>query len=188
MTNQAARDSVLHYMAPLTAGLAGPDVIEVCVNRPGEMYVETRVGWRCVEAPACTDVWGRGFAATVATWSAQVVSEAMPVLSATLPAGERVQIVVPPATAAGTMSVTIRKPSSVSMRLSGLSSGGLFTQTRAAADREGTAGLVELYRAGTVGAVSASCGEGAAKHSDCGCDGVWQDDPEQGVDRGDSAG
>ena len=148
MSDSAAREMVLLALEPLAPALAAPDVIEVCVNRPGEMYVETRAGWRCEAVPALTELWGKRFAATAATWSAQQVNEARPVLSATLPGGERVQIVIPPATPAGTISVTIRKPSSVSMGLDRLGSGGLFVETRAAVDRAGTAELLELYREG----------------------------------------
>ena len=40
-----------------------------------------------------------------------------PILSATLNNGERVQVVIPPATKKGKISITIRKPSKVRYKL-----------------------------------------------------------------------
>ncbi|MDR6901411.1 type IV secretion system protein VirB11 [Rhizobium miluonense] len=48
-------------------------------------------------------------------------------MSASLPDEERIQIVVPPATTKGTVSLTIRKPSSVTLTLDDLEEGGLFS-------------------------------------------------------------
>ena len=47
----------------------------------------------------------------VANFTSQRVSPTEPLLSATLPSGERIQIVLPPATEEGTVSITIRRPS-----------------------------------------------------------------------------
>ena len=33
--------------------LAAPDVTEICINRPGQFYLERADGWRCVDAPEC---------------------------------------------------------------------------------------------------------------------------------------
>ncbi|WP_208541838.1 ATPase, T2SS/T4P/T4SS family, partial [Bartonella capreoli] len=50
-----------------------------------------------------------------------------PILSATLPNNERIQIVIPPAVEKDTISMTIRKPSSRSFSLEDLSNNGLFS-------------------------------------------------------------
>lgn len=31
-----------------------PDVTEICINRPGEIYLENRSGWQRVEVPSLT--------------------------------------------------------------------------------------------------------------------------------------
>ena len=53
-----------------------------------------------------------------------------PILSATLPGNERIQIVLPPAVPTGTVSLTIRKPSTVNLSLAELAASGLFERTR----------------------------------------------------------
>lgn len=52
----------------------------------------------------------RRLAWAVASFSHQSIDERRPILSATLPGDERMQIVIPPATLKGTVSLTIRKP------------------------------------------------------------------------------
>jgi len=66
-------------------------------------------------------------ARAIASYSNQAINEARPLLSAFLPDEDRIQIVVPPATSKGTVSVTIRKPSSVTLTLDDLEAGGLFS-------------------------------------------------------------
>ena len=46
--------SVVEFLRPLREQLDAAGVLEVCVNRPGELLVETVDGWRCVPAPEMT--------------------------------------------------------------------------------------------------------------------------------------
>ncbi|MEO7007956.1 MAG: P-type DNA transfer ATPase VirB11, partial [Caldimonas sp.] len=46
--------SVIEFLRPLKQQLDGPGVLEVCVNRPGELLVETVRGWQSVAAPTLT--------------------------------------------------------------------------------------------------------------------------------------
>ena len=46
--------SVITFLQPLRMALDAPGVLEVCVNRPGELLVETQHGWQAVAAPAMT--------------------------------------------------------------------------------------------------------------------------------------
>ena len=46
-----AATSVVEFLRPLREQLDAPGVLEVCVNRPGELLVETVSGWRTVVAP-----------------------------------------------------------------------------------------------------------------------------------------
>ena len=45
--------------------LASPDVTGICINRPGELYLETRHGWRREEAPGLTFARARQFCTAV---------------------------------------------------------------------------------------------------------------------------
>jgi len=43
--------SVIEFLRPLRNQLDAPGVLEVCVNRPGEMLVEMEDGWHALAAP-----------------------------------------------------------------------------------------------------------------------------------------
>ena len=113
-------------LAPFSALLAAEDVYELCVNQPGAAMLEGKAGWQRVLVPEATVIHLEQLAAVVATYSKQAISAGRPILSATLPDGERIQIVLPPAVAPGLVSLTIRKPSKVTYSLGALADAGLF--------------------------------------------------------------
>ncbi len=112
--------------------LADSEVTELCINRPGEVFLETRSGWRRESIPFADADWCRRFAKLIANATRQRVDETSPLLSASLPTGERVQIVLPPATTKDCVAITIRRPSDRVWSLSELASQGLFRCTRRA--------------------------------------------------------
>ena len=91
------------YLRPFARFLEQPDVTEVMVNRPGEVWVE-RAGQAAMVRIAAPDVdeilLGR-LAAQIARTNHQGVNRESPLLAAVLPGGERVQMIGPPATRAG---------------------------------------------------------------------------------------
>ncbi len=133
--------SVNEFMRPLRARLDAPGVLEVCVNRPGEVMVETTQGWRVEAASELTLERCLSLATAVATWSNQHINQEQPLLSAALPGGERIQFVIPPAVTRGTVSITIRKPSHLVRRLDDFERDGLFERT-ATVSRTAAAGLL----------------------------------------------
>ena len=90
--------------------LENPEVTELCINRPREAFIETRAGWLREELPFADLDWCRRLAKLIANVTRQRVDESAPLLSAWLPSGERVQIVLPPATTLGCVAITIRRP------------------------------------------------------------------------------
>ncbi|HEX4050668.1 MAG TPA: P-type DNA transfer ATPase VirB11 [Steroidobacteraceae bacterium] len=114
--------------------LSDPDITELCINRPGELFAETREGWRRESLPFADFEWCRRLAKLVANATRQRVDEESPLLSAALPGGERIQIVLPPATLPGTVAITIRRPSDRVWSLAQLAQGGLFRTTRRASE------------------------------------------------------
>src|SRR5437016_14363820 len=114
--------------------LARPDVTELCINEPGVAYLETREGWRRESIPFASFDWCRRLAKLVANSTRQRIDEESPLLSASLPGGERIQIVLPPATTAGTVAITIRRPSDAVWSIEDLSGRGIFRATRHASD------------------------------------------------------
>jgi len=125
--------SVIEFLRPLRELLDAPGVLEVCVNRPGELLVETAEGWRSLSAPEMTLERCLSLATAVATYCDQQINQERPLLSATLPTGERVQFVIPPAATRGTVSITVRKPSQLIKRLDDFEREGLFERTAAVA-------------------------------------------------------
>jgi type IV secretion system protein VirB11 len=98
-------------LRPLRRFLEDAAITELCINKPGEIFLESRAGWRREMLTELTYDWCLRFAKLVGNFTRQRVDASVPLLSAALPGGERVQIVLPPATSAGTVAVTIRRPS-----------------------------------------------------------------------------
>jgi type IV secretion system protein VirB11 len=90
--------------------LANPDVMELCINRPMEAFLETRAGWQRESLPFADFEWCSRLAKLIANSTQQRIDATSPLLSASLPTGERVQIVLPPATTAGCVAISIRRP------------------------------------------------------------------------------
>ena len=75
--------------------------MELCINRPNEAFIETRDGWRREQLAFADFEWCSRLAKLVANESHQRIDATAPLLSASLPSGERLQIVMPPATTPG---------------------------------------------------------------------------------------
>jgi type IV secretion system protein VirB11 len=110
--------------------LSDPDVTELCINRPREAFVETRRGWERRELPFADFDWCKRLAKLLANFTRQRVDESAPLLSASLPSGERAQVVLPPATSPGTVAITVRRPSSEVWSIETLAERGIFRSTR----------------------------------------------------------
>jgi type IV secretion system protein VirB11 len=110
--------------------LSDPEVTELCINAPGEAFVETRRGWERRVLPFADFDWCRRLAKLIANSTRQRIDESNPLLSASLPTGERVQIVLPPATTTGTVAITLRRPSQDVWSIAELSERGIFRNTR----------------------------------------------------------
>ena len=97
------------YLAPLAPFLDRADVTDIYVNRPGEVWLDAygSATERHVVPGLTREVLHR-LARQIAALSAQGISRQHPLLAAALPSGERVQIVVPPATR-GDVAIAIRK-------------------------------------------------------------------------------
>jgi len=117
------------YLAPLAPMLERADVTDIFVNRPGEVWVET-VGGGLERHPAPeldeTTLWR--LARQIASLSHQGVNREHPLLSATLPGGERVQIIAPPATR-GDLAMAVRKQVVADLRLEDYARAGAFKAT-----------------------------------------------------------
>ena len=120
---------VRHLLAPLQPYLSDESLFEVVVNRPGEVLTESREGWQTHRVEGLDHDRLVRLSRAVASFASQTIDESRPILSATLPGLERIQIILPPAVPVGTVSLTIRKPASVTFSLDELAAAGLFTET-----------------------------------------------------------
>ncbi len=123
------------YLAPLLPVLARPEVTDIFINRPGEVWVETMGG--AIEQHAMPDLnearlWN--LVRQIANLSHQGISREHPLLAATLPAnaagegGARVQVVAPPATR-GLLAMAIRKHIVPEFTLADYAADGAFART-----------------------------------------------------------
>jgi type IV secretion system protein VirB11 len=143
--------ALTQYVARLAPWLGDATVTEICINRPGEAFVERAAGWCREPLPCATELWCQQFARLVAGASKQRVNAESPLLSAALPSGERLQAVLPPAVTPGTAAITIRRPSDRVWGLEELAQGGAFERcVGSGAERGGSAdaALAEFYAAG----------------------------------------
>ena len=134
MSTAAANDGagiyLRSYLAPLTGMLARPDVTDIYVNKPGELWVET-IGGEIErhDAPKLDEPTLERLARQIAAIAHQGISREHPLLSATLPDGARVQVVGPPATR-GPLALAIRKHVSPDLTLDDYVAAGAFAETR----------------------------------------------------------
>ncbi|CAC9955464.1 ATPase required for both assembly of type IV secretion complex and secretion of T-DNA complex, VirB11 [uncultured Gammaproteobacteria bacterium] len=100
---------------------------EIVINKPYEVLTESYNGWKYHSVPELSFRACMNIAKLTATYTKQSLDERHPIISGTLPDGERVQIVIPPVTLQGQVSITIRKPSSISFTLNDYHEQGLFS-------------------------------------------------------------
>lgn len=139
--------AVRNYLAPLQKHFKGTGATEMWLNKPGELILEVGGEIRFIDEPLMTFEALEAFAQAVAIASPQQqhVGHQQPVLSATLPDGERIQIVMPPAVAPGLLSMSIRIPNPTIISLDEYEASGFFKQYAWARPKElGTAILEKL--------------------------------------------
>jgi len=134
MTEPAAANSaggvyLRSYLAPLADHLARPDVTDIYVNRPGEVWLELIGG--IVErhlVPELNELVLARLARQLAALTHQGISREHPVMSAILPDGARVQVIAPPATRAH-LALAIRKQVAARMSLADYVANDAFAET-----------------------------------------------------------
>jgi type IV secretion system protein VirB11 len=118
------------YLRPLATWLEQPDVTDILINAPGEVWIE-RIGGETQPHPApdLTEAALWRLATQIAAMAHQGINREHPLLSATLPGGARVQIIAPPATR-GPMALAIRKHVVNNLTLEDYAVSGAFEQAR----------------------------------------------------------
>jgi type IV secretion system protein VirB11 len=117
------------FLLPFYGLFQEDGVAEISVNKPGEVWVEKHGDMRLERLPLLDFDHLIGLARLIAQSTDQKIGEATPLLSATLPNGYRIQIVFPPACESGTVAMSIRKGSTLSLDLDGYEKLGAFSHT-----------------------------------------------------------
>lgn len=117
------------YLQPLKRFLDQADVTELCINRPGEVWIEFAgfVGMKRILAPEIAQEDLLRLARLLAGRTNQMINAERPLLSTTLPSGERVQIVLPPTNPAG-VALSIRRQVLKRMTLADYQESGAFSK------------------------------------------------------------
>jgi type IV secretion system protein VirB11 len=140
------------YLRPLKPFLDLQGVSEISINKPQEIWIEklgTPGGMEGHRTPELTFAHLQTLARLIAQFSEQEISEETPLLSATMPEGFRVQVVLPPATEPGAIGISIRKQALLDLDLDDYQALGAFTEINNPADKKDTdRELLQLFKAG----------------------------------------
>jgi type IV secretion system protein VirB11 len=126
-----ASDTVVRsYLRPIKRHMLQHQATEIWIDRPGELVIQLETGKLTVEEPLLDFAALEAFAQAVAVYSPQqqTVGAKTPLLSATMPDGERIQIVLPPAVEPGMVSMSIRIPKSEIIPLASYQDSGAFSK------------------------------------------------------------
>lgn len=126
-----ASDTVVRsYLRPIKKHMLAHQATEIWINKPGELVIQLETGNVTVQEPALDFAALEAFAQAIAVYSPQqqTVGAKTPLLSATMPDGERIQIVLPPAVEPGMVSMSIRIPKSDVIPLKRYRDSGAFSK------------------------------------------------------------
>jgi type IV secretion system protein VirB11 len=122
---ETASDPFLEaYLEPFREWLDDPEVTELLINRPGEIWIERPSGMARHDTPQIDDRLLQRLAEQVARVTNQGINRERPLLAATLPNGARVQFVAPSATRAH-WALAIRRHRLVDVPLDAYSFGAM---------------------------------------------------------------
>ena len=106
--------------------LVGDSVTELSINKPQEVFVEDAGIITRHENKDLTYERLSSLATLIASSNGQSLDERTPILSGSLPDGERVQIVIPPCVEQGHICISIRKPTGIAFSLDDYKKSGAF--------------------------------------------------------------
>ena len=140
MNGEAANETIVieeggvflnKFLDPIKQWLDEDGVSEVCVNRPGTVWVETMgaLGMVSHQVDAMDEKCISALARQVAAKSKQAVNSQTPLLSAALPTGERIQMVLPPCAPSGG-GFSIRKQVVQNLALDDYVKAGAFDEAK----------------------------------------------------------
>lgn len=118
------------YLKPLAPYLDDPDISEIYIHKPNQIYIERKSFFERIEVNGLDMRHLLGVAKLVSRYSEQRLSEKEPLLSAQIPGGFRIQIILPPATAVNNIVIAIRKPTLFDVGLNDYVEMGAFKRVK----------------------------------------------------------
>ncbi len=118
------------YLKPIKEILSDPEVNEVTINKPHEYIIEKADGKEYVKTEHFSMNDLKEIAKLIASHTNQKVGESNPILSGSLPDGERVQIVMSPAVHTGMFAMSIRKPTILDLTVDDYEESGAFAEVK----------------------------------------------------------
>lgn len=127
-TPEEARESsralvVRQMMRPISAYMEDDEIREITVPRPGVLFTRRKGAWHQHDAPELTLDYLKALTDAMASFNQKNFT---PIMSLKLPDGERAQVAQQPAVLDGSLSLNIRKHSSVVKTLDELDAEGAF--------------------------------------------------------------
>ena len=125
-----AGDETIHaLLRPVRALMVEfPDATEISMSEPGWFHVAAGGQWTERHLPAMTAEVCLALAEAISYYARQELREGSPILSTSLPTGERIQIVIPPACDPQQIGLSIRIPSSRLITLDQYEAEGTFSR------------------------------------------------------------
>jgi type IV secretion system protein VirB11 len=138
-------------LQPLQPFLQQDGVTEICINQPGEVFVEQNQQFTRYEIPELTFSHLHTLVVLVGEYNHKLVNSEQPLLAGSLPNGARIQCVLPPACEKGKIICSIRRHQLHDKTLDDYQQQGLFDEVKAAGKQavgETDKTLLSLYEAG----------------------------------------
>lgn len=123
-------DALFEYLKPLQLFLNDPLVSEISINEPHRLFVEKQGEMIDYQVEALSYYHLRGLVELIARFYGHVLNDQSPLLSATLPSGHRIQIVIPPACEQQRIVLSLRKTVTHQMTLEEFVNSGVFDVTQ----------------------------------------------------------
>lgn len=128
--------------------LADDLINEICYNGDDKIWFQNSASqWLCEDSGALDFEAAKAFAQAAAAYKEDIVEKEKPILSCILTNGERVQILIPPATKKDHISITIRKPSKKRFKMQDHEKSGLFLDLESSKDSTQKDELLDLFNA-----------------------------------------
>jgi type IV secretion system protein VirB11 len=131
-SNLTGDESIRALFAPLMDVIANtPGITEVCMATPGVFFLLVDGRWDRLVLPVMDHTRCSRLVEAVSYYVRQEIKEESPLLSTSMPSGERLQVVIPPACDPGQLIFQIRVPDRVAGRtLQSYADNGIFDRYR----------------------------------------------------------